>query len=323
MTQPEKPNSRRTFLRWACAAAAAPLLVRGSNAANTDADTTTTVAGAKPAGAAHRVISANILLASPAHDGTPAAWVNRRDLCIKVLRDHNPDMICMQEVLRNQAEDLAKAFDEYQQFGFPGPYMDKNPTGYHGVTKNVIMFRKKRYEMTSAGGFWLSETPLIAGSVSWDALRGRHINWVRLRDRDSGKEFRLIDTHFDHKGQTARENQARMINEESAQYADDFVQILAGDFNAHADNPAIKALVSGGWVDAYKQIHGEEDPGRTYHALKGPAYKDKNKTGKGGRIDFIFYKGPVQTTAAEILKDHDGDRYPSDHYFLMADLLLK
>lgn len=321
--------SRRDFLQALAAAAALPLLTaRGTAAADVTTQTVTaasaaattgTTAGAAISGDLHRVITANILLASSAHDGTPAAWSNRRDLVLRVLRSHNPDLLCMQEVLRSQAEDFARAFSEYEQFGFSGPFMDKNPDGYHGVTKNVIMFRRDRYEMTSAGNFWLSETPLIAGSVSWDALRGRHVNWVRLRDKKSRREFRLIDTHFDHKGQTARENQARMVNEESAQYAESFPQILCGDLNAEMANPAVQALLSTGWKDAYTTVHGAEESGLTFHGLKGKDYHPKNPR---GRIDYILTRGLIDAKAAQVLKDHDGDKYPSDHFFLMSDVVI-
>lgn len=33
----------------------------------------------------------------------------------------------------------------------------------------------------------------------------RLVNWVRLRDRETGADFRFINTHLDHVSQTARE----------------------------------------------------------------------------------------------------------------------
>ena len=260
------------------------LLPKGLTGAEAVSDLRVEKAGPKPDGAI-RIISCNILLASPVYENTPKSWEKRRPVSVKVIRDQAPDIICMQEVLRLQCESFAEDLPEYVQFGFPGPFNDAHPTGYHGVTKNVIMFLRDKFEMVSGGGFWLSETPLIAGSKSWDCQSPRHCNWVRLKNRGNGREFRVCDVHLDHKGQTARENQARMLMEESDQYTADFPQLLAGDFNASMKNPVYKILTDAGWTDTFTAVHGPEEPGRTFHGLKGPAYKPKSK---GGKIDFIF-----------------------------------
>ncbi len=313
MTNKTRFFSRRSFLQTLAAAATVPALQSAATAQDKPS------APAPKKEGSHRILCANILLASPAHDGTPHAWSARKELCLDIMKAQQADIICTQEVLRVQAVDMAAAMPSFQSFGFPGPFMDQHPDGYHGVTKNVILFNKDKYEMTSAGGFWLSETPLIAGSVSWDALRGRHANWVRLKDRETGKQFRVIDTHFDHKGKLGRVEQAKIINSEAGQYAPDFPQILAGDFNADVSNPAVQTLVDAGWKDSYAAIHGPEDPGRTFHALKGAAYETKSKTGK---IDFVFCKGPIKPVAAAIVRTEVNGNYPSDHYFVTADILL-
>lgn len=268
---------------------------------------------------AHRIISANILLASPANEGKPGSWAHRRALAVQTLKYYKPDILCLQEVLKSQAEDFESDFPDFHHLGFADAFMDKNAVGYHGVAKNVILFRKDRYALTGAGSYWLSETPLIAGSRSWDSRSSRHVNFVRLKDRSTGREFRVLNTHFDHKGQTARENAAAMINEEAAQYNADFPQILCGDFNATASNQAIISLQQAGWTNTYAALHGPEDPGRTFHNLLGDAYALEKK---GGQIDFIFTRGALRTSQAAILKDHENDRYPSDHYFMLADLEL-
>jgi len=282
------------------------------------ADATSATAAWTGPGEKLRVLTANILLDSPAYEGsTTASWDVRRDYTFKVMESVKPDIICTQEVLKRQADDMQKHFADYELFGFVGPFMDAHTTGYHGVTKNVLLYRKDRFEFVSAGTYWLSETPLVAGSVSWDCLRGRHANWLRLRDRKSGHEFRIIDTHFDHKGKQGRVEQAKILNAESSQYLPEFPQIMAGDFNADQKNPAIEELKNGGWTDTYAAIHGPEDPGFTFHGMEGEEHKSKS-----GKIDFIFCRGNVRPLGSEIVKDHEGKRYPSDHYFLWADLEL-
>lgn len=316
---------RRSFLRLLIVAVAVALSLTAPAADTTGtlvgsggtSVTTTAVDPAAPG--THRVLSANILLASPANESKPTGWAHRRAFAVQTMKHYNPDIICLQEVLKGQAEDMAAAFPDFHHFGFPDAFMDKNSVGYHGLAKNLVLFRKDRYDLMALGNFWLSETPLIAGSRSWDSQSPRHVNWVRLKDRATGRQFRVASTHLDHRGQTARENAAKMLNEEAAHYASDFPQILGGDFNAPRENPAIKILEEGGWVSAYTAVHGPDDPGKTFHNLLGPKHNPKVA---GNKIDFIFTRGAAKPVQAVILKDHENGRYPSDHYFLLADIEL-
>ena len=104
-------------------------------------------------------------------------------LKIWCLKSYDADIICMQEVVYDSDAFMEENLKEYFAFGFPGPEMDPYTEGYHNIAKNVIFFRKSRYEFVSSGSYWLSETPLIAGSCSWNTNRARHCNWVRIRDR--------------------------------------------------------------------------------------------------------------------------------------------
>ena len=211
------------------------------------------------------------------------------------------------------------AFSDYVAYGFAGPEMDPYTEGYHFIGKNVIFFSKKRYEFVSSGCYWLSETPLAAGSCSWNTMRARHCNWVRLRDRKSGAEFRVLDIHLDHKSDDARREQMKMIVGECAQYADGFPQIICGDFNSGIENAPVACLRDAGWQEAYEAVHGPGEAGFTYHGFKGPDYRKKNAR----RIDFIFVRGNLQPVAAEILRDKVDGLYPSDHYFLMSDFIIQ
>jgi len=202
-------------------------------------------------------------------------------------------------------------FPEFAPFGFEGPEMDKLPNGYHGIAKNPIMFSKEKYEMISGGCFWLSEQPLIGGSKSWGTARARNANWVRLKDIKTQKEFRVINTHLDHISQESREKQISLIMNESGQYQEEFPQILAGDFNADSKNPVIEIIKEKGWLDTYASIHGTSYSEHTCHGFLG---KDSKST--KGPIDFIFSRGNINAQKAEIIKDSEKGRYPSDHYFV-------
>lgn len=297
--------SRRRFLGNLGAASIASLLPQWSAAAS------------RPAAAFHRVLTCNIRVALPEDETKGQGWPQRKNNCLKIIKDQRPDIVGFQEVLKVQAEDIRKAFPKHSLFGFDGPEMDAHTEGYHGIAKNPILFSNERYELTGGGVYWLSETPLAAGSMSWGTARARHANWVRLRERKTGRELRVINVHLDHVSAEAKLQQAKMLVAESAQYQNDFPQILTGDFNSKATSNVFEPVRSGGWADTYSAVHGDKPVGFTAHAFEGEQYA---KGKPDGRIDFIFSKGPVTALASHIIKDKINGQYPSDHFFISADV---
>jgi len=267
----------------------------------------------------HRILCCNIRVDLPEDDAKGFGWSSRKDSCFQIIKAHKPDIICLQEVLKNQMNDFKIAFPAFQALGFDGPEMDAHTTGYHGIAKNPIMYSTDRYELLAAGGFWLSETPLVAGSKSWDTNRARHVNWVRLKDKKSAKDFRVLNLHLDHKSQLAREHQTNLVLDESAQYPNSYPQLLCGDFNASAENKVYENVISAGWHDTYTAIHGNAEPGYTVHLFQGDKYEKK---GQGKKIDFVFARGEVESIESDIIKDHVNGKYPSDHYFVSAEIKL-
>ena len=182
----------------------------------------------------------------------------------------------------------------------------------------MIFFSKSRYELVSAGCYWLSEDPTIAGSISWNTNRARHANWVRVIDRKTGKQLRLIDIHLDHKAQEAKVNQAKMIVREAAQYQPEFPQIICADFNSNKLDEQVVHFTENGWTDCYDALHNGVEYGRTAHGFLG-----KENPKPGHRIDYILTKGNAKALSCEVLTDHNGDMYPSDHYFMLAEIVIE
>jgi endonuclease/exonuclease/phosphatase family metal-dependent hydrolase len=262
--------------------------------------------------ASHKILSCNIRVDVPADAREGNGWADRRELCADVMRAQKADLICLQECQHAHLEHLKARLPEFDTFAL------SNPDG-RAYPLNAILFSHARYGLVSAGGFWLSEKPHVAGSKSWDSAESRFVNWVQLRERGSGKVFRLWNTHLDHIGQVAREKAAALIVQASAVFPKEFPQLLTGDFNANADNPAIKLVAAEGWTDTYSAVRGPEDPGFTAHAFLGPRYAETKLKGRPGkRIDWIWCRGAVKPLAAEVIRDGRNGHYPSDHYFISA-----
>jgi len=240
-------------------------------------------------------------------------WQDRKDLCIDAIRKQHPDIIGFQECAKIQFNDLHAAFPDYATYSLNG----ESPLSDDPFE---VIFVSPRFSVAGAAGYWLSETPNVPGSMSWDnSKHPRVLNWMRLIDKDSGVQLRILNTHLDHKGKKAREQSARLINADAKAFPADFPQILTGDLNVDATSPAIAALKQGGWIDTYTQVNGPQEPGYTAHDFLGERFAGTPRDNKG-RIDWIFYRGSVKPLSSSVLRDHRGDHYPSDHYFVIAEI---
>lgn len=267
----------------------------------------------------HRVMSANIRITGLEADNVANRhWDDRKEYMVDVIRSYKPDVVMMQEVIYDSYNYCKKELKGYFAFGFEGPEMDPYTEGYHFIGKNVIFFSKKRYELIASGCYWLSEEPTIAGSISWETNRARHANWVRVLDRKTGKQMRFIDVHLDHKSPLAKVNQAKLIVREAAQYQQAFPQILCGDFNSGKTEEQVLHFTENGWTDWYDVLHNGVEFGRTAHGFMG-----ENHPRKGRRIDYILTKGGAKALSCEVITDHRGELYPSDHYFMLAEIIVE
>ena len=271
----------------------------------------------------YRILTCNIRITGLPEDAPfhERVWENRRDLCVKTILERRPDFFCTQEVIYDSYKYLKQKCKGYTSYGFVGPEMDLFSSGYHFIGKNVIFFRTDRFEFVASGCYWLSDKPLIGGSMSWGTTRARHCNWVRLRDKKTGKEIRIIDVHLDHKVDSARKEQIKMVLEESAQYNPKMPQVICGDFNAGIESAPIKYIhAQEGWKEMYETVHGIGESGFSYHGFLGEKYKPSKLN---HRIDFIFYRGDIEVLDAQYVKNHEGIKYPSDHYYIQSDFKFK
>jgi endonuclease/exonuclease/phosphatase family metal-dependent hydrolase len=143
---------------------------------------------------------------------------------------------------------------------------------------------------------------------------------VRLRDRATQRQFRVLSTHLDHVSQRAREEQIKLVLTEAAVYAPEFPQVLAGDFNASRANAVLKLAQDAGWTNTQHAAPKPHDDGNTTHGFLGEKAVKTEAARKRGPIDFILTRGPVTTVAWKIVRDSRDGRYPSDHYFIAAKL---
>ncbi len=259
-----------------------------------------------------RVMSFNIRFGT-ANDGKNH-WDNRKDFLVDTVRAFNPDLLGTQETLGFQRDYLAEKLDGYEAIGVGRDYGDERGE------MTAVLFRKQRFEKLSAGHFWLSETPDVPGSKSWDTSLTRMVTWVKLKDRAATPptELFFFNTHFDHRGEVARHESARLIRKQIASLAGAIPTVVTGDFNAGEDSPPYKALFD------------EEGPVKLFDTfrLKHPQRGSEEGTFSsfvatevgGARIDWIGCTSQWTVKEAAIDRTSRDGRTPSDHFPVTAVL---
>ncbi len=250
-----------------------------------------------------RVMTANVRNADRADDGH--AWDVRKDACTRVIAACAPDVLGLQEATIEQVEAVAAAMPDHTWLG-----LRQNPLGH---PRNAVLIHRS-FTVTDRGGYWLSPTPHVPGSIGWDARYPRHVNWVVLAGPDGG-HWRVSNTHLDHECAQARAGAARLLAEDTAAWPTESPQVLMGDFNTVAGSAPLTTLECAGWRDAWAAAHPDQpDSGPTRHGFGRAASAHPQ------RIDWIMVRGPTNVHACEVVRDRPDGMWPSDHYFMWADV---
>ena len=261
-----------------------------------------------------KVMSFNIRYGA-ADDGDDR-WPNRSDLVAETITLFDPDLLGTQEVLGFQADFLKERLSGY---GWHGRGRDADGDGEQAA----IFFREDRFELLDSGHFWLSETPEIPGSVSWDSSLTRICTWVKLADKEADNaEIMFFNTHWDHRGAEARLESAKLIRSRVAALDPSIPVIVTGDFNTFEDRAPYRHLVLEGFegrqllIDSYRSAHTEQQSDEvTFNGFRGAR--------EGQRIDWVLHSPHWVTLLSEINRINENGRFPSDHYPVEAILRLK
>jgi len=241
----------------------------------------------------------------------------RRERAIRVIQENSPDLLGVQEARELQIEDFEKALPEYEFYGI-GRDDGKQDGEFSG-----IFYRKARFTKDDAGSFWLSATPEKPGTSFYVAPKAcaRIASWVKLTDKDSGRQFVVLNMHWDHVSEDARRKSAALVRKRLAQIGGDLPVIVMGDLNSREDSPAVKELVGAndstgrGLADSFREL-------RPKRSAKESSFNNWNGTVEGSRIDFILHTSEFKPVAADIVRTSYDGHWPSDHYPVVATLQL-
>jgi endonuclease/exonuclease/phosphatase family metal-dependent hydrolase len=253
------------------------------------------------------LITYNIRM-NTAGDGAHA-WPHRKDDVVALFRFHRADIFCVQEALPDQMDDLSGAFPD---FSYEGVGRDD---GKRQGEFSAVFYNRERFRKLDGGTFWLSETPGEC-SFGWDAACRRVCSWVKLADAETGEEFHVFNTHFDHRGEVARKESARLILDKIEEIAGSGGSVvLCGDFNLSPDAAPI-SLIQTRLQDSFRVSRlAPYGSVATYH---GFTYDDPPRQ----RIDYVFVSEDLEVLRYGGLTDSRDRSFFSDHLPVLVTLKL-
>ncbi len=254
-----------------------------------------------------RVATYNLRMNTP-NDG-PDAWPHRKELVKSLVRYYDFDVFGTQEGFRGQLTDLA----ELPQYAFVGKGRDD---GRQAGEHSAIFYKKNRLQLLQTGDFWLSQTP-DRPSLGWDATCCNRIcTWAKFKDLKTNQEFYFFSVHFDHQGVEARRQSGRLMVQKIKEIAKSASVICVGDLNSTPDTEQVKTMQTL-LRDAYQVTQQPAyGPVGTFTGFKLDAPLTD-------RIDYIFVSPGGQVLTYAALTDSLRGHYPSDHFPVVADVVLK
>lgn len=250
-----------------------------------------------------RVMSCNLRCITPLDPGKKS-WFYRADLIVNNIEKENPGIIGFQEATKLQYK-----------------YMCDTLTGYDSVIefrdKSIIsegcpiFYRTDLYELIDKGSFWLSETPDMM-SKDWDAACYRICSYVILKEKASGKEFVVFNTHLDHVSDEARINGIAVVLDKIEQFGS-LPSMIMGDFNAAEGSQTYESATES-FLDAKYQ---------TENTMESCTYEGYGASLGGKAIDHLMIsKTGLEVKSYKVVTDIYDGVYPSDHFQLSVVLTL-
>ena len=267
--------------------------------------------------ASTRLATFNIRFDTSADVGVNA-WDARKDNCIKTIYNNGFDVVGLQEVVSNQAEDMATECPNYTFF------MVGRDDGTSGEQVGIA-YKTSKYVLIDKGYFWLSPTPDVpSDSQAWGGpTRKRVAVWAKLRDGDTKKTFYFMTAHLEVTGgDNVRLQSIELINQRlNAINTEGYPVFVVGDMNANYTEESMTKMREY-MADAFNEAEEKglrEGPISTYNAFNTSA----DMSQQANRIDFIYMKGDYELKKYKAIDDKFAGNYASDHIPVIVDVVIK
>lgn len=228
------------------------------------------------------------------------AWTKRKLDLVNLIKNENPEILCIQEGLYHQ---LMFIQDELEGYSFTGVGREDAQTGGEYC---AIFYPYNKLRLNSTFTYWLSPTPEVV-STGWDAALERIVTYAQFIDLSNGDTLNVFNTHFDHLGEKARQNSAELIIKLIKKHTGKNEKvILAGDFNTTPGTKPIEILND--FLSDAALVHSEGS------SSEEGTFNGFGETEIPPRIDYIFTKN-VDVKKYEVIKTRrENELFISDHF---------
>lgn len=222
----------------------------------------------------------------------------------KVLEKVDADIIGLQECTPAWLTHLEKDFgNEYEIFNIW--------RASHNHESTPILWKKDRFECLDKGCFWYSDTPDVEslGLDEWKCYRT--CLWAKLQDKNTGKIFTFMNTHFGF-GDPCQLHSVALTKEYNCKIGL-FPTVITGDFNMRPHYSAYKAM-----ANFYTDVNmaTTKDTANTFHGNGTNQHLDS-------LIDYCFVDSGFNPISYRRITEMVDGLYPSDHYGIQATIEMK
>lgn len=243
------------------------------------------------------------------------AWPFRTDKVTSQVLFHEAHIVGVQEALFDQIQDMDRALTKYKYVGVG------REDGKLKGEFSAIFFDTTRLQILRSQTFWLSETPQVPGSKSWDAAITRIVTWAEFRDKKTQKRFFIFNTHFDHLGKVARAESAKLLLKYSNQIAGAIPYVVTGDLNAGPEQEPIQVLTNA--KDPLYLSDAKAISTTPHYGPVGTFNGFQSKEANDFPIDYIFIKNGVKVLKHATLSETWQGRFSSDHFPVLARVVIQ
>jgi endonuclease/exonuclease/phosphatase family metal-dependent hydrolase len=237
-------------------------------------------------------------------------WEKRKDKVAGLMNYYEPDFIGGQEVQHHQLTYLLENLKGYNYIGVG------RDDGKEAGEYSCIFYKKDKFDILQQSTFWLSPTPDTV-SKGWDAAIVRVCTYGLFKNKKTKQLFWVFNTHFDHVGKVARLESAKLIIKKIQELnTKNYPIILSGDFNSRPEAEPSQYILANmqNSRSISKQVYGGPDTWNGFKFNEKPA----------GCIDYIFVADNKRISVSKFatLTDSYDMKYPSDHFPVLADILI-
>lgn len=236
-------------------------------------------------------------------------WENRKDKVTALMNYYEADFIGAQEVQFEQLVYLRSALPDYSSIGVG------RDDGKEQGEFSCILFNQTKYKPLTQGTFWLSQTPDKV-SMGWNAVCNRVCTYGLFEHIKTKKKLWVFNTHFDHVGDTARIESAKLIMERIKELTakQNYPVVFTGDFNSQPTDAPVQYISQHLNNARMISVMPPYGPAATWNAFK---FDEVPK----GWIDHVFVSKSISVQKYAVITDSYDKKYPSDHFPVLVHIM--